>query len=83
MAQTKVRVMLNGSPLAGASIWLGEIGGQMKTTNELGEVAFPDIVPPFQGYTEILINGVTYASAKIKLIAGETNIVDLGTIQEP
>ena len=83
MAQTKVRVLLNGNPLVGASIWLGEIGGQVKTSDADGEAAYPAIVPPFQGYIEVLILGTYYSSAKLLLIAGQTNIIDLGTISEP
>jgi hypothetical protein len=81
---TKIHVLLNGTPLVGANIWLGEVGQQKKTTNESGDASFPNIVPPLEGYTEVLISGVDYIySAKVLIVAGETNVVNLGTITQP
>ena len=78
---TQVQIVLNNEPLVGASVWLGEIGGLEKITNEEGTVAYPDIVPPWQGFVELMISGPLFATTKLLCVAGETHVIDLGEIE--
>jgi len=83
MPPTQLTFLLNNEPLVGASIWLGEIGGLEKETDENGTVTFPSIVPPWEGYTEVRITGPVDASTKLLVVAGQTHVIDLGERTEP
>ena len=80
---TKVEVLHDGSPLVGATVLVGEIGGLEKETDENGRVALPDVEVGYAGYTEVLVqsSGI-FASAKVVLKYGETTTVNLGIMTE-
>jgi len=82
---TKIKVVLNGSPLAGVSVLLGECGQVEKVTDANGIVAFPKIEAPWTGYVEVLMMGgvIQTATANVKLVAGETTTINLGEIEQP
>ena len=81
MAITKICILLNGAPLEGATIVLGDVGEVQKTSDSDGIAAFPNIEPPFVGYVEAYItsDGVV-ATAKVLVTGGQTTNIDLGTI---
>ena len=80
---TKVEVLHDGVPLVGATVLVGELGGQVKETDEDGKVALPDIEASYAGYTEVLVQAPgIYASAKVVIEYGETATVNLGTMIE-
>ncbi len=80
---TKVQVLLNGQPLVGANVLVGELGGLEKTTDEEGKVALPDVASGYAGYTEVMIETPTiYATSKVVIKYAETTIIDLGELEE-
>ena len=81
MAVTKIRILLNGVPLEGASIVLGDIGELQKVSDSDGGVAFPNIEPPFVGFVEAYITSAgVVATSKVLITAGQTSDINLGTI---
>ncbi len=82
MPPTKLQVLLNGVPLAGATLVFGEVGVTTKVTDANGIAAYPNITPPWVGYTEVLVSGPVSASAKVVVTAGETTVIDLGEREE-
>lgn len=74
---TKVEILRNGAPLVGATVYVGEIGGVEKETDEDGRVSLPDVPEGFAGYTEVLIASPVFASAKVILKYNETTTVEL------
>ena len=55
MAVTKIQVILNGAPVEGATIIVGEIGELEKKTDEDGIAAYPNITGSYAGYTDYQI----------------------------
>ena len=81
MANTNVLIRLNGAPLAGATITLGEIGETQVETDSDGIAEFVNIESPFVGYTEAYITaGGIVATSKVLVAGGRRSIIDLGTI---
>ena len=75
---TKVQVLLNGLPLVGATVLVGELGGYEKTTDDEGKVALPDVASGYAGYTEVYIEDPThFATAKVVVKYAETTTIDL------
>ena len=82
MAVTKIQVILNGAPVEGATIIVGEIGELEKKTDEDGIAAYPNITGSYAGYTEAWIEcPVVTATAKVVVRAEQTSIIDLGVIE--
>lgn len=75
---TKVEILMNGAPLEGAIVYVGEIGGNEKETDEDGKVSLPNVPEGFAGYTEVLIASPVYASAKVIIKYNETTTIELG-----
>ena len=83
MPSTKVEVLMNGEPVVGATVLIGEIGGLEKTTDEGGKVSLPNIETSYAGYTEALITmGGVDLSARITIKYGETTTIELGNLGE-
>ena len=81
MANTNVLIRLNGAPLPGATITLGEIGETQVETDSDGIAEFANIESPYVGYTEAYITatGIS-ATSKVLVAGGRRSIIDLGTI---
>ena len=81
MAITKICILLNGAPLEGATLILGEIGEIQVETDSDGIAEFANIVSPYVGYTEAYITaaGIS-ATSKVMIAGGRQTIINLGTI---
>lgn len=77
---TKITIMRGDDPVEGVSVVVGEIVGEILTTNERGNVSF-DLDTDWQGFVDVLIGG-TVATATIHITEGETHVLDLGTTDQ-
>ena len=77
---TKITIMRGDDPVEGVSVVVGEIVGEILTTNDRGNVSF-DLDADWQGFVDVLI-GETVATATIHITEGETHVLDLGTTDQ-
>jgi len=81
MANTNILIKVNGNPLEGATITLGEVGETQEVTDSDGIAEFANIEAPFVGYTEVYISAAgIVATSKVMIAGGRRSIIDLGTI---
>ncbi len=73
---TKITIMRGDDPVEGVSVVVGEIVGEILTTNDRGNVSF-SLDADWQGFVDVLIGG-TVATTTIHITEGETHIIDLG-----
>ena len=76
----KITIMRGDDPVEGVSVVVGEIVGEILTTNDRGNVSF-DLDADWQGFVDVLI-GETVATATIHITEGETHVLDLGTTDQ-
>lgn len=79
---TKIQVVHGETPVEGATVIAGAIGGEALTTNERGNCTLPTLDEGWEGYIDLRIVAGSIATATVHIVEGETHIIDLGAIEE-
>ena len=80
---TKIQVVRGDTPVEGATVIAGAIGGEALTTNDRGNCTLPTLDEGWVGFVDVKMNvGGTIATATVHITEGETHIIDLGVSPE-
>jgi hypothetical protein len=77
---TRIHVSLNGEPMKGADVYVGELLGTKLTTNANGRVSFELTPADWKGCVTILIEGVPTMQrviAQVLLKEGKDHEIDI------
>jgi len=76
---TKIQVLYGETPVIGATVLVGAVGGATLITTDRGYVSF-DVAEGWEGFVDVRVNtGSTIANATMHIVEGEIHIMDLGT----
>ncbi len=76
---TKIQIVYGETPVVGATVLAGAVGGAALTTTDRGYVSL-DVAEGWEGFVDVRVDtGSTIATATIHIVEGEVHIMDLGT----
>ena len=79
---TKIQVVYGETPIVGATVIAGTVGGAALTTTDRGYVSL-DVAEGWEGFVDVRVNtGATIATSTMHIVEGEVHIMQLGTPPE-